>query len=196
MGSKRRSFLADTQAADTIPLKMVFYLSITGAIILLVAFSWNNVSPLYSGAKDSKQINDATIGLMGIQNGYARSLYEPNAPAAGSICILELYLPDVSYLAFGVDPDPDMNGNLSDTQWIRENNTIICQYKNGARSRYIIDGDLIDFIKGTLDEEGRWVPDRIQPTDQITGVVIEGPVAGTFEFELVLEDKKYTMSRF
>jgi hypothetical protein len=195
MGSKRRSFLADTRAADTIPLKMVFYLSITGAIILLVAFSWNNVSPLYSGAKDSKQINDAAIGLMSIQNGYARSLYEPNAPA-GSICSLELHLPDVSYLAFGVDPDPDMNGNLSDTQWIRENNTIICQYENGTRNRYIIDGELIDFIRGTLDEEGRWVPDRIQPADQNTGIVIKGPVAGTFKFELVLEDKKYTMSRF
>ncbi|WP_319506848.1 hypothetical protein [uncultured Methanolobus sp.] len=76
MGVKVTSFLRDTRGVDTIPLKMVFYLTVTGAIIVLVAASWNSLSPVYSGAKDSKQINAAALELLSIQNGYARNIQE------------------------------------------------------------------------------------------------------------------------
>ncbi len=195
MGVKRNSIFRDTRGIDTVPLKMVFYLVITGAIIILMAFSWNNLLPIYSGAKDSKQINDAAIEIRSIQNGYARNLQEVNAPN-GSMCDLKFKLEDVSYLAFGVDPDPDLNGNLTDTQWIPENNTIICQYENGVRDRYHIEGDIINFKKGTQDKNGKWLPDERQKRNKIQGVLIEGPVNGNFVFELVLENKKYTLSHF
>ena len=193
MGAARASFLTDTQGVDTVPLKMVFYLAVTGVIIVLMAVSWNNLSPLYSGARDSKQINDAALEIVSIQDGYARDVREPAAPD-GSMCTIELSLPDVSYLAFGVDPDPDMNGNLSDSTWVAANNTLICQYSSGSRNLYQIEGDLINFRKGTLaNSSGSWMPDENAVS---SGVVIEGPITGEFTFELVLDNGKYTLSHF
>jgi hypothetical protein len=193
--AKKTSFIKDTRAADTIPLKMVFYLVITGAVIFLMAFSWNSLSPVYSGTKDSKQINDASIELMSIQNGYPRNLLEQNSPD-GSTCTIKLSMPHISYLAFGVDPDPDMDGDLTDTYWIQENNTIICQYGNGVKDRYHIDGNTIYFRKGILDNNGKWIMDNNPDINRSLGVVIKGPVEGDFDFELVLEEKKYTISCF
>ncbi len=195
VGVKRTTFFRDTRGVDTIPLKIVFYIAVTAAIIFLVAFSWNNLSPIYSGAKDSKQINDAALELLSIQNGYARPLLGYNSPQ-GSTCTVKLSMPNVDYLAFGVDPDPDMSGNLNDTQWTLENNTIICQYENGVKDRYDIDGNVIYFRKGKLDDSGIWVLDDGQNKSENMGVVIEGPISGDFDFELVLADKKYTLSHF
>ncbi|WP_242492592.1 hypothetical protein [Methanolobus psychrotolerans] len=195
MGTKETSFLRDTRGIDTVPLKMVFYLAVTGVIIFLVASSWNSLSPVYSKAKDSKQINDAALELLSIQNGYARNVQEQNGPD-GSTCTIGLSMDDVEYLAFGVDPDPDMNGNLTDTQWVQENNTIICKYVNGAKNRYNIDGNIILFKKGTLDYTGKWTLDNDHDINKSLGVVIEGPLEGNFNFELVLAEKKYTLSHF
>ncbi len=195
LGVKGTTFFRDTRGADTIPLKMVFYLAVTAIVIFLVAFSWNNLSPIYSGAKDSKQINDAALELLSIQNGYSRTLQEHNSPQ-GSTCTIKLSMPDVDYLAFGVDPDPDMNNNLTDTHWIQENNTIICQYKNGVKNRYDIEANVVDFRKGKLDNKGKWALDDNQNKSENMGVVIEGPISGKFDFELVLADKKYTLSHF
>lgn len=193
LGVENSSFFRDTRGIDTVPLKLVFYLAITGAIIFLMAFSWNNMAPVYSGAKDSKQINSAALELEAIQDGYARNIQDMTSPE-GSMCSIELSLPDVRFLAFGVDPDSDINGNLSDSLWIVENNTIICQYENGARNLYHLDGETIVFQKGRLDNSaGLWVPDENKLS---TGLVIEGPISGTFDFELVLDDGKYTISHF
>jgi hypothetical protein len=89
-----------------------------------------------------------------------------------------------------------MNGNLSDSSWLLENNTIICQYENGVRNLYHIDGETIIFKKGMLDNStGLWLPDGDTDADS-TGIVIEGPISGTFNFELILDDGKYTLSHF
>lgn len=197
MGSKNNSFFTDTRAADTIPLKMVFYLAITCAVIILTAFAWNSLSPVYSASKDSKQINDAILQIQSIQGGYARNLPEPDSPE-GSTCTIEISLPHVTFLAFGVDPDPDMDGDLGNTDWVQENNTIICQYENGARDRYPLDSDdSIMFRNGIFDNTtGRWKPDNNLDNNRNLGVVIEEPVEGNFNFELVFEDQKYTLSHF
>ena len=193
MGVEDNSFFRDTRGIDTVPMKMVFYLAVTGAIIFLMAFSWNNMEPVYSGAKDSKQINSAVLDIVAIQDGYARNLQDVNSPE-GSICSVELSLPDVRFMAFGVDPDSNLNGNLSDNSWIMENNTIICQYENGARNLYHIDGETIVFRKGVLDNStGMWVPDE---KAESAGIVIEGPISGTYNFELILDDGKSTISHF
>ncbi|TQD27689.1 hypothetical protein FKV42_02860 [Methanolobus vulcani] len=193
MGVENASFFRDTRGIDTVPLKLVFYLAITGVIIFLMAFSWNNIAPVYSGAKDSKQINSAALEIVAIQDGYARNIQDVNSPE-GSICSIDLTLSDVRFLSFGVDPDSNINGNLSDSSWIVENNTIICQYENGARNLYHIDGETISFKKGKLDNStGLWVPDENAFS---SGVVIEGPISGTFNFELVLDGGKYTISHF
>ena len=108
------------------------------------------------------------------------------------MCTLEFSLPaSVRYISFGVDPDPECNGQLSDSDWTLENNTIIYQYKNGVKKRLFLEGKLVHFIKGEQNSEGRWTPEGSKETNQTrlslekTGVVIEYPVSGEFIFGII-----------
>lgn len=198
-----KSLLSDTRAADTIPLKLVVYLGLLAAVLLLISLAWENASPVLDDAEIEAQVEDAALSLRSIQNGHARPLEEIYGPE-GSMCILTLSLPDqVRYLSFGVDPDPDCSGNLSDSEWNLENNTLIYQYKNGVKQRVLLGGETVHFLKGAPEEEGNWVP-AVSPENnetssvlKETGIVIEYPVSGEFVFELVSEDGvRYTMSHF
>lgn len=198
-----KDFLSDCRAADTIPLKLVVYLGLLAAVLLLVAQAWNAASPTLEDAEIKAQVEEAALSLSSIQTGYARDLADSRSPE-GSMCTLSFSLPaPVRYLSFGVDPDPDCSGNLSDSKWALENNTLICQYKNGAKQRLLLEGETICFMRGMPDEDGRWVPagslqdNETTPPLEETGVLIEYPVSGEFVFELVFEDgRKYTLSHF
>ncbi len=198
-----KSLLSDTRAADTIPLKLVVYLGLLAAVLLLIAQAWENASQVLDEAEIEAQIGDATLSLRSIQNGHARALEDRYGPE-GSMCVLTLSLPDqVRYLSFGVDPDPDCSGNLSDSEWVVENNTLIYQYKNGVKQRVLLEGEIIRFLRGTLDEEGKWQfvvgqgDNETVPSPEETGAVIEYPVSGDFVFELVSRNNvKYTLSHF
>lgn len=188
-----RDLIEDTRAADTIPLKMVVYLSITGVIMVLVAVSWNNSLPFIQGVEADEQMTDAALKLQSIQEGSARSLIYPET-AQGSMCNIEFSLPeDIIYVAFGVDPDPDGDGDLTNSEWVQNNNTITYQYNNGVRKHVLMKGDTIDLKKGIQDEDGIWV---IDGTYHEKGIVIEGPVNGEFGFELVLDGNVCTLSHF
>ncbi|ABE52116.1 hypothetical protein [Methanococcoides burtonii] len=191
-------FLADTRGVDTIPLKMVFYLSIAGIIILMTAFSWNNISPVVDDAHVDKQLEDVALEISSIQNGYVRHISRNYIE--GSMAVFDLSLPEhVKYISFGVDPDPDTNGDLTDTAWSVENNTIICSYSEGFKSRVLIDGELIEFRKGMSNVGDDWiVDDNSSALGYDKGVVLEGPISGEFVFELVFVEGegKYTLSHF
>ncbi len=198
-----KSLLSDTRATDTIPLKLVVYLGLLAAVLLLISLAWENASPVLDDAEIEAQVEDAALSLRSIQNGHARPLEEIYG-SEGSMCILTLSLPDsVRYLSFGVDPDPECSGNLSDSEWKLENNTLIYQYKNGVKQRVLLEGEKVHFLKGAPEEEGNWVP-AVSPENnetfsilKETGIVIEYPVSGEFGFELVSEDGvRYTMSHF
>jgi len=147
---KEQGLLRDTRAIDTVPLKIVFYLALTGTILVLVAVSWNNISPFFKGHQTEEQLNDLSVELLSIQRGYARNL-EKAGSTTGSMCMVRLSLPDnVRYLALGVDPDPDIDGNLSNTAWHTENNTMLIQYNNGVRNRFIIEGQRLPTEVGSL----------------------------------------------
>jgi len=198
-----KSFFADTRAADTIPLKLVVYLGLLAAVLLLIAQAWENASPVLDEAEIKAQVEDAALSLHSIQKGHSRPLEDIYAPE-GSGCILTLSLPEsISYLSFGVDPDPDCSGNLSDSEWKLESNTLIYQYKNGVKQRVLLEGETVHFLKGAPDEEGNWVPAASLENNETpsgfneTGIVIKYPVSGEFVFELVSENGiRYTMSHF
>jgi hypothetical protein len=106
-------------------------------------------------------------------------------------------------MSFGVDPDPECNGNLSDSGWAMENNTIIYQYKNGVKKQVFLEGKPVHFVKGRQNAEGIWIPAAGPKNNETlsalenTGVLIEYPVSGEFMFEMVsLNDVRYTMSKF
>lgn len=168
---------------------------ITGVILVLVAVSWNNVSIYLTDSQIEKEVNSLSVELLSIQKGYPRDLSEVDG-TEGSMCVVQLSLPDsVQYLSLGVDPDPDLDGNLSNSVWNAENNTIIIQHYNGVKKRFLIGGERINFRKGSLDKNGNWNLDTNNLSEN-KGIVIQNPVTGEFIFELVLYDKKYTLSHF
>ena len=190
-------FLCDNRGVDTIPLKMVVYLTITSVIIVLMAISWSNISPFIVGADVDRQLKDAGLAISSIQDGYARDLTATGQD--GSMCIVSFSMPDnVRYVAFGVDPDPDMDSDLTNSAWMLENTTILCQYASGVKERTFIGGDPVSFRKGVIDSNGRWIMDDGLATNygHDPGVVIEGPIEGDFVFELVRGDKIYTLAHF
>ncbi|WP_292465469.1 hypothetical protein [Methanolobus sp.] len=192
---KEQGLLQDTRAIDTVPLKMAFYLALMGIIIVLVAVSWSNISPFFRGYQAEEQLNDLSVELLSIQKGYTRNLEEVGS-TTGSMCTVRLSLPDnVRYLALGVDPDPDIDGNLSNTAWNTENNTMLIQYNNGVRNRFIIEGEHIGFRQGSLTAKGSWELDPYSIQDNM-GIIIENPVNGEYIFELVFAGEKYTLSHF
>jgi hypothetical protein len=199
-----KKFIEDTVAADTIPLKLVVYLGLLAAVVLLLAQAWNVVaSPVLQEAEIKTQAETASLSLLSIQGGYARDSADRYSPE-GSMCTLTFSLPpSVRYISFGVDPDQECNGNLTDSGWVPENNTLIYQYKNGVKKRVLLEGKPIHFIKGIPNSEGIWIPAGNQEGNETslalesTAVVIEYPVSGEFLFEMVIQDGiRYTMARF
>ncbi len=190
-------FLNDNRGVDTIPLKMVVYLTITAVIIMLMTISWSNISPFIEGADVDRQLKDAALGISAMQGGYARDLDATGQD--GSMCTVSLSMPDnVRYVAFGVDPDPDMDGNLTNSEWMLENNTILCQYASNVKEHTFLEGDPVKFREGVIDVNGRRVIDSYLAMNlgHDRGVVIEGPIEGDFVFELVRGDETYTLSHF
>lgn len=198
-----RCLASDTTAADTIPLKLVVYLGLLAAVLILIAHAWHTLSPVLEDAEVNAQVEAASLSILSIQDGYARNSAESHS-LEGTMCTLEFALPaSVRYISFGVDPDPECNGKLSESEWTPENNTIIYQYKNGVKKRLFLEGKPVHFIKGELNSEGIWMPqeNREDPwmplAPESAGVVIEYPVSEEFVFELVSQNGiRYTMSRF
>jgi len=197
-----KNIISDTEAADTIPLKLVVYLALLAAVVVLLAQAWSIASPALQDAEIKAQAETASLSLLSIQGGYARNSEDRYSPE-GSMCTLTFSLPpSVRYISFGVDPDKECNGNLTDSEWVLENNTLICQYKNGVKKRVFLEGAPIHFIKGIENSEGIWIPAASQEGDetldlQNTSVIIEYPVSGEFLFEMVTHNgTRYTMARF
>jgi len=198
-----RNLASDTTAADTIPLKLVVYLSLLAAVLIIAFQAWHNASPVLEEAQIKSQVEAASLSIRSIQEGYARDSAESYSPE-GTMCTLKLSFPSSArYISFGVDPDPECNGQLHDSEWVLENNTIIYQYKNGVKKRLFLAGKPVHFIKGEQNSKGVWVPwesreNILTPlSPEKTGVVIECPVSGEFLFELVMQNGiRYTMSHF
>lgn len=198
-----KEFISNTTAADTIPLKLVVYLALLAAVVLLLAYSWSIASPVLQDAEIKAQAEIASLSLISIQGGYARDSEDRYSPE-GSMCTLTFSLPpSVRYISFGVDPDQECNGNLTDSELIPEDNTVIYQYKNGVKKRVFLEGAPIHFIKGMKNSKGIWVPAGSQESNETssylesTAVIIEYPVSGEYLFEMVTSNgTRYTMARF
>ena len=120
-----KNIISDTEAADTIPLKLVVYLALLAAVVVLLAQAWSIASPALQDAEIKAQAETASLSLLSIQGGYARNSEDRYNPE-GSMCTLKFSLPpSVRYVSFGVDPDQECNGNLTDSEWVIENNTLI-----------------------------------------------------------------------
>jgi hypothetical protein len=198
-----KNLASDTTAADTIPLKLVVYLGLLAVVLILAVQAWHTVTPVLEDVQIKAQVEAASLSIRSVQEGYARDSAESHSPE-GTMCTLKFSFPaSIRYISFGVDPDPECNGQLNDSEWILENNTIIYQYKTGVKKRLFLEGKPVHFIKGEQDSEGIWMPSGSQENSMTplslekTGVVIEYPVLGEFVLELVMQNGiRYTMSHF
>ena len=68
-----KNFISNTVAADTIPLKLVVYLALLAAVVLLLAHAWSIASPVLQCAEIKAQAESASLSLLSIQGGYARN---------------------------------------------------------------------------------------------------------------------------
>lgn len=200
-----RTFFSDTLAVDTIPLKLVVYIGLLAAILILLAQAWHLAMPAIEDAEIEAQVKAASLSIQSIQNGYARDCTDIYSPE-GTMCTLEFEAPaSIRYVSFGVDPDPECDGYLGNSKWKLENNSVIYQYKNGVKRRVFLEGEPVHFIKGQQNAEEIWLPliDKeikgkfIPISLERNGVVIKAPASGEFLFEMVTRDGvKYTMTHF
>ncbi len=191
------SFTSDERGTIEIPLRLVVYLIITGAIIALVVIGLSNLKPGMTVDTLEKQIGAIKVSLAAMQSGAARNLIDPASPG-GNIRTYKIVLPeDTGYLAFGADPDPDNDGNLTNTQdsILTESGNVII-YSSGAGKKVIPLDEPIEIREG-LFENGRWVMNRADGKQY--GVVIRGSGISEITFELVYDPvskTRYTLSHF
>jgi hypothetical protein len=110
---KMASFTRDETASLEIPIRLVVYVILTGAIIALTAIGLSHIWPGITTDSMEKQIEDIQVSISAMQSGSARNLIDRDSPA-GNIRTFKIMIPqDVDYLAFGADPDPDNDHNLA-----------------------------------------------------------------------------------
>ena len=188
----RKNFIENEQAIDTIPLKLIVYLTLIGMILLLAAIGLKNAVPAMDTSIMEQQITRIKPSIEQMQSGYARDLGDPNAPT-GNIRSIEVTLPDsLEYLSFGVDPDPDNNGILTDTPpgLVTDNGNVIYYKLTGTGKNIIKLDDRVRLREGVVNDN-RWMPNIVDGFHQ--ALVVDGS-SQTLTFELVSDrDMIYTL---
>lgn len=191
------SLISDERGTLEIPLRFVVYVMITGAIVALVAIGISNIKPGMTVDTLEKQIGAIKVSMAAMQSGAARDLIDPASPG-GNIRTYKIVLPeDVGYMAFGADPDPDNDGNLTNTKesiFTDKGNIII--FSSSAGKKIIPLDENIEIREGIF-ENGRWVMNRAGGKQY--GVVIRGSGRSKITFELVYDPvskTRYTLSHY
>ncbi len=191
------SFTSDERGTMEIPLRLVVYVIITGAIIAIVVIGISNLKPGMTVDTFEKEVGTMKVSLAAMQSGAARNLIDPASPG-GNIRTYKIVLPeDTGYLAFGADPDPENDGNLTNTNegiFTEKGNVII--YSSGAGKKIIPLDENIELREG-LFENGRWVLNRVDGKQY--GVVLRDSGRSELTFELVydpISKTRYTLSHF
>jgi hypothetical protein len=192
------SFTRDETASIELPVRLVVYVILTGAIIALTAIGLSQVWPGITTDSMEKQIGEIKVSLSAMQSGSARNLIDIDSPS-GNIRTFKITIPeDVDYIAFGADPDPDNDHNLTNTPQDLPNdggNVIFYSSGTGGKIRFPLEGN-VELREGLLDN-GRWVINNVG--DKQYGAVITGKGRYELTFELVydpISKEKYTLVHF
>lgn len=191
------SLIIDERGIMEIPLRFVVYVIITAAIATLVFIGISNVKTGMTEDIIEKQVGAIKVSMAAMQSGAARNLMDPASPG-GNIRTFKIVLPEnTGYLAFGADPDPYKDGNLTNMRegiYTNRGNVII--YSSSAGKKIIPLDENIEIREG-LFENGRWVMNSVDSKEY--GVVIKGSGKSEITFELVYDPvskTRYTLSHF
>jgi hypothetical protein len=192
------SLIQDDSGAMEIPLRLVIYVIITAAIVVLVIFGLSQVYPGMTANTMEKQLGDIAVSLNTMQNGGARNLIDPASPT-GNIRTFKINIPvDIEYISFGADPDPDNDGNQTNTApglLTERGNVIFYKSERGGKTRIPLD-ETIEIREGVL-EDGVWVVNNKGGNQY--GVVLQGKGRSEITFELVydpISKQRYTLAHF
>lgn len=192
------SLIKDDSGAMEIPIRLVVYVILTGAIVALVIFGLSHVYPGMTANTMEKQLGDVAVSLNTMQNGGARNLIDPASPT-GNIRTFKIIVPDeVGYVSFGADPDPDNDGNLTNTALgllTERGNVIYYKTSRGGKTRIPLD-EIIEIREGIL-EDGRWVVNN--EGGKQYSVILQGKGISEITFELVydpISKQRYTLAHF
>ncbi|MFZ3382656.1 MAG: invasin domain 3-containing protein [Candidatus Methanoperedens sp.] len=188
------SFLNDDSASIDIPIRLVVYIILTAAIVAVTAIGLSHIWPGMTTNIMEKQIGEIKASLGTMQTGGARNLIDPDSPP-GNIRTLMVTIPeDVDYLAFGVDPDPDNDLNMTNTPdgMITDRGNVIYYSGTNGKVRIPLE-DPIELREGLL-EGGRWTVNDIGGLQN--GAVLSEKGNYELTFELVydpISKEKYTL---
>ncbi len=183
----------DEQGIDTVPLKLVVYLVLVGVIIAIAAIGLKNAGPPMDEALIQRQMGELKSSFQQMQSGYARDLVDPYAPT-GNIRNFDLVLPDsLEYICFGVDPDPDNNGILTDTPpGLETDDGNVIYYKLTGGSKTLVKLDNSVHLREGVFSGGLWAPNVVDGLQQAL-VIRGGSQSVTFELVYSRGDV-YTLS--
>jgi len=131
----------DDIAADMIPIRLIMSIVIIAAVTLLVAFGYMNfrISSAENKVEQECRAIESKLFSM-IASGVARDVDELNADD-GTIRSCSMNLPDnLIYLSFGVDPDPDNDGDL-DTGLTVNGSVMFYRVDGGSKKAVWLDDD-------------------------------------------------------
>lgn len=191
------SFIHDDSASIEIPIRLVVYVILTAAIVALAAIGLSQIWPGITTDVMEKQIGKIKVSLDTMKNGGARNLIDPDSPA-GNIRTLKITIPgDVDYLAFGADPDPDNDGNLTNTPdgLLTERGNVIFYGSSTGKIRIPLD-EYIELREGRF-ENGRWIMNNIGGKQY--GAVISEKGNYELTFEMVydpISKERYTLVHY
>lgn len=192
------SFTSDETASIELPIRLVVYVILTGAIIALTAIGLSQIWPGITADSMEKQIGGIKVSISAMQSGSARNLIDSDSPA-GNIRTFKITIPeDVDYLAFGADPDPDNDYKLTNTPpdlLTEGGNVIFYSSAKAGKKRIPLDAS-VELREGLLDN-GRWIINNLG--DKQYGAVITGNGRYELTFELVYDPilkEKYTLVHF
>ncbi len=175
-------FIRDECGTLGIPLRLVVYVIMTAAIVAVAVVGFSNLKPGITADIMEKQVGEIGVSLYNMQYGAARNLVDPASPP-GNMRTFKIKMPeDVGYLAFGVDPDPDNDGNLTNTNenLITGRGNVIFYSSRAGKKRIPLE-DIVEIREGLL-ENGRWVLNKAGGKEYGFVITGNGRFEITFEF--------------
>lgn len=178
--------IQDDRGILTLPLKIIVYLILAGAIIGITTLGLQSIRPESTKNQMEKQLGEMASILGVLRQGAARDL-QSEGSQEGNLRTLDIILPDeIEYLAFGIDPDPENDGNLTNTpEDAPTDNGDVIYYKleNGGKTRIPLEKTIQ--TRGGILRNGAWVPNSIRGKQ--LGVVLTSKGRYRLTFELVYD---------
>ena len=174
----------DNTASEMIPIRLIISIAIMAAIAFMLAVGYNNLSITLS----ENQIENQYITLESklytmLASGVTRDVDELNA-GDGTMRTHTFDLPDnIVYLAFGIDPDPNNNGELT-TGLTDDGSAVFYKVSNGNKHVIWLSVDDFRFREGN-NTDGKWI---INNDEQ--GFILRNSGKTTLTFELVQKTMK------